>query len=85
MLLNVSVLCCSFQGTGKPVERDCLVQLKLTLHSHSDFNIRLFRERLSDKVQATTSKGIVGGFKFTVFQRNLIEWQERPWTYVCEC
>ena len=33
MLLNVSVLCCSFQGTGTPVERDCVVsQLKLTLH-----------------------------------------------------
>ena len=25
-------------------------------------------------------KGIVGGFEFTVFQRNLKEWQERPWT-----
>ena len=48
-------------------------------------NIQLFRERLSDKVHATTPKGIVGGFEFTVFQRNLIEWQERPWTYVCEC
>ena len=24
-------------------------------------------------------------FEFTVFQRNLKEWQERPWTYVCEC
>jgi len=47
--------------------------------------IQLFRERLSDKVHATTSKGIVGGFEFTVFQRNLIEWQERPWTYACEC
>ena len=47
--------------------------------------IQLFRERLSDKVHATTPKGIVGGFEFTVFQRNLKEWQERPWTYVCEC
>ena len=25
-------------------------------------------------------KGIVGGFEFTVFQRNLKEWHERPWT-----
>ena len=24
-------------------------------------------------------------FQFTVFQGNLKEWQERPWTYVCEC
>ena len=28
--------------------------------------IQLFRERLSEKVQATIPKGIVGGFKFTV-------------------
>ena len=35
--------------------------------------IQLFRQRLSDKVHATTPKGIVGGFEFTVFQRNLIE------------
>ena len=47
-------------------------------------SIQLFRERLSDKVHETTPKGIVGGFEFTVFQRNLKEWQERPWTYVCE-
>ena len=46
---------------------------------------QLFREMLSDKVHATTPKGIVGGFECTVFQRNLKEWQERPWTYVCEC
>ena len=51
----------------------------------SDTSIQLFRERLSDKVQATIPKGIVGGFEFTVSQRNLKEWQERPWTYVCEC
>ena len=41
--------------------------------------------KLSDKVHAITPKGIVGGFEFTVFQRHLKEWQERPWTYVCEC
>ena len=34
----------------------------------------LFRERLSDRVHATTPKGIAGGFEFTVFQRNLKEW-----------
>ena len=33
---------------------------------------------MSDKVHATTLKGILGGFEFTVFQRNLKEWQERP-------
>ena len=44
-----------------------------------------FRERLSEKVYATILKGIVGGFKFTVLQRNLREWHERPWTYVCVC
>ena len=40
--------------------------------------VQLFRERLSHKVHATTSKGIVDGFECTVFQRNLKEWQERP-------
>ena len=35
--------------------------------------IQLFRERLSEKVHATIPKGIVGGFKFTVLQRNLKE------------
>ena len=48
------------------------------------FYIQLFRERLSDKVNATNPKGIVGGLEFTVFQRNLKEWQEMPWKYVCE-
>ena len=33
--------------------------------------IPLFRERLWDKVHATTPKGIVGGLESTVFQRNL--------------
>ena len=31
------------------------------------------------KVHATIPKGIVGGFEFTILQRNLKEWQERPW------
>ena len=51
--------------------------------------LQLFRERLSEKVHATISKGIVGGFEFAVLQRNLKEWyeraRERPWTYVCAC
>ena len=38
------------------------------------FYIQLFRERLSEKVHATIPKGIVGGFEFTVVQRNLKEW-----------
>ena len=46
---------------------------------------QLFREGLSEKVHATILKGIVGGFEFTVLQRNLKEWYERPGTYVCEC
>ena len=36
-------------------------------------DIQLFRESLSEKVHATVPKGIVGGFKFTVLQRNLKE------------
>ena len=35
--------------------------------------IQLFQERLSKKVHATIPKGIVGGFEFTVLQRNLKE------------
>ena len=35
--------------------------------------IQLFRERLSGKVHATILKGIVGGFKFSFFPRNLKE------------
>ena len=36
-------------------------------------SIQLFREKLSEKVHATVPKGIVGGFKFTVLERNLKE------------
>ena len=36
-------------------------------------HIQLFQERLSEKVYATIPKGIVGGFEFTVLQRNLKE------------
>ena len=35
--------------------------------------LQLFREKLSEKVQATILKGIVGDFKFTVLQRDLKE------------
>ena len=37
------------------------------------FCLQLFRERLLEKVHATIPKGIVGGFEFTVLQRNLKE------------
>ena len=47
--------------------------------------IQLFREKLSEKVHTTILKGIVGGFEFTVLQRNLREWHERPWIHVSEC
>ena len=53
--------------------------------SYVSVRLQLSRERLSEKVHATIPKGIVGGFEFTVFQRSLKEWHERPWTYVCEC
>ena len=46
---------------------------------------QLFRERLSEKVHATIPKSIVGGFEFLVVPKNLKEWQERPWAYICEC
>ena len=35
--------------------------------------IQLFGERLSEKVPVTILKGIVGGFEFSVLQRNLKE------------
>ena len=35
--------------------------------------IQLFQERLWEKVHASILKGIVGGFEFTVLQRNLKE------------
>ena len=35
--------------------------------------IQLFQERLLEKVHATIPKGILGGFEFTVLQRNLKE------------
>ena len=46
--------------------------------------IQLFRER-SEKVHVAIPKVIVGGFEFTLLQRNLKEWHERPLMYICEC
>ena len=48
-------------------------------------DLQLFRERLSEKVYATIPKGIVGGFEFTVLQRNLKELTQRPRKCVGEC
>ena len=60
-----------------------------TVYKRGTFSVKngtqLFRERLSEKEHATMPKGIVGGFEFTVLQRNLQEWHERPWTYVYNC
>ena len=37
-------------------------------------------------MQATIPKSsIVAGFEFTLLQRNLEEWHERPWRYVGVC
>ena len=47
--------------------------LSLKQGSESALRIQLFRERLSGKVHATILKGIVGGFEFSFFQRNLKE------------
>ena len=52
------------------------------LRRRSKPSISSYFEKVSEKVHATIPKGIVGGFDFTVFQRNLKEWHERPWTYV---
>ena len=49
------------------------------------FVYKLSRERLSEKVPVTIPIGIVGWFELTVLHRNLKEWHERPWTYVCKC
>ena len=51
----------------------------------TELTVYTVRERLSATVHATIPKGIVGGFEFTVLQRNFKEWHERPWTCVCEC
>ena len=40
--------------------------------------------RLSKKVNATIPKVIVGGFEYIFLQRNLKEWLDRQWTYLCE-
>ena len=46
----------------KPVDKDLLP----SRNRQRNLNLKLFRERLSEKVHATILKGIVGGFKFNV-------------------
>ena len=79
---------------GQLVMRKWLKQALCRIWRYLNFNIfdigfrlwiQLFLERLSEKVHLTIPKGIVGGFEFTVLQRNLKEWHKRPWTYVCAC
>ena len=48
--------------------RPCTAYIK-----HARNRLQPFRERLSGKVHATILNGIVGGFEFSVFQRNLKE------------
>ena len=79
----------SFWGSRKPRvfhinKRTILAKTKFGRTAAKRSQIQLFRERLSEKVHATIPKGIVGGFEFTLLQRNLKERHVRPWTYVCE-
>ena len=65
---------------SRPVQPAKLAALVLTKRISAPRNeieiypcIQLFRERLSGNVHATILKGIVGGFKFSFFQRYLKE------------
>ena len=49
------------------------IPCQLKFMNKLDDHLQLFRERLSGKVHATILKGIVGGFEFPFFQRNLKE------------
>ena len=65
-----------WSGEYKP--RFEMVKLRSFVYSY-------FEKGCWEKVHATISKGILGGFGFSVLCRNLKQWQERPWTYVCQC
>ena len=47
--------------------------------------LQLFRENAVGNSASYNHESIVGGSEFTVLQRDLKEWHERPWTHVCEC
>ena len=53
--------------------------------SHNLCIYSYFEKGCRKKCTRQSREGIVGGFEFTVLQRNLNEWHERSWTYVCEC
>ena len=57
----------------------------LLLHEHDSKIYSYFEKGCRKKVHATILKGIVGDFKYTVFQGNLKESYGRPLIYVCEC
>ena len=46
---------------------------QISRSNHAIICLQLFRERLSEKVHATIPKSIMGGFEFSVLQRNLKE------------
>ena len=65
----------------------CVLGTDMTLYSANIRDTRAstilqtaISERLLEKVHATILKGIVGGLEFSVFQKSLKEWDERPWT-----
>ena len=61
----------NYQSSFPPEHKECRLQTLLTRECGRALSglIQLFWERLSFEVHATTPKGIVGGFEFTVFQR----------------
>ena len=81
----VSKMICFVHRSNNPkncsVQRAFFLPSRVTIKSDALFEfsqvaqvMQLFRERLSQKVHATIPKGIVGGFEWTVLQRNLKEW-----------
>ena len=59
--------------------------LKDVERGFSSFFIQLFRKRLSEKVHATITRGIVGGFEITVLHRNFERMAREAMDYVSEC
>ena len=58
------------------VLRTFKVNMLVIINPSRTTDIQLFRERLSEKVHATITKGIVGSFELSLLQRNLKEWHE---------
>ena len=66
--------CSKLRITSEVKSHDLPFKHLITIEGHvKQADIQLFRERLSEKVHATILKGIVGGFEFSVLQRNLKE------------